>query len=68
MAESIVTAGAQLHPVCFVMTDFLKSRKCLFLFNGGRREWRLSRAVARKGPLKLLMADLSLQTRNHNTD
>lgn len=35
MAEDIVTAGVQLRPVCFVTIDFLKSRKGLFLFNGG---------------------------------
>lgn len=48
MAEGIVTAGAQLRPVCFVMIDFRKSRKGLLLFNGGKRERRLSRPVAPK--------------------
>lgn len=48
MAEGIVTAGVQLRPVCFVMIDFPKSRKGLFLFNGGKTEWTLSRAAAHK--------------------
>lgn len=32
MAEGIVTAGVQRRPVCFVMIDFLKSRKGLGFF------------------------------------
>lgn len=48
MAQGMVTAGVQLRPVCFVMIDFLKSRKGLFLFNGGKTEQTLSRAAARK--------------------
>lgn len=46
MAQGMVTAGVQLRPVCFVMIDFLKFRKGLFLFNGGRTERTLSRAAA----------------------
>lgn len=46
MAQGMVTAGVQPRPVCFVMIDFLKSRKGLFLFNGGRTQRTLSRAAA----------------------